>query len=65
MRKQVGWGQLASSIDAPRGAESSVIAINQKQVFANSLVLFGSSPVSQTRSKFTGFYNKQDFYETL
>jgi len=33
--------------------------MNQKQVFANSVILFRSLPVNQKRSKFTGFCNKQ------
>ena len=47
MRKQVGWGQLTSSIDAPRGAESSVIAINQKQVFAILLYCLEFRPLAK------------------
>ena len=35
--------------------------MNQKQMFANSVILFRSLPLNQKRSKFTGCCNKPAF----
>ena len=46
---------------APRSIRRNYLAINQKQVFADSVILFRSLPVNQKRSEFTEFCNKPGF----
>ena len=52
-------------IDAAGNVWRNYLAINQKQLFANSVILFRSLPVNQKRSKLTGLCKKNRFYETL
>ena len=46
-------------IDAAGSVWRNYFAVNHKQVFANSVILFRSLPVNQKRSKLTGLCKKQ------
>jgi len=46
-------------IDAAGSVWRNYLAINKKQLFANSVILFRSLPVNQKRSKLTGLCKKQ------